>query len=90
MSRFQVLPPYEAKQFDEPPKFNQSERKEYFVVGSAIENIISRNTNPETKIGAVLLYGYFMATNKFFGDDHYRKSDVHFGVATPFVSKFTV
>jgi hypothetical protein len=74
MSRFQVLPPYEAKQFDEPPKFNRTEREEYFIVDRMLDHVMTRGVNDESKVGAIIQLGYFRANGKFYATESFLKN----------------
>jgi TnpA family transposase len=76
MRQIEILPPYEAKQFDCPPIFNYEERKSFFILPSELLSIIA-SSNELNRIGIVLQYGYFKATGKFYRSEKYQKDDVH-------------
>jgi hypothetical protein len=76
MTPIQILPPYEEKQFDKPPRFSPSERKHFFSVPPQLKDKVSRTHHVINKIGLVVQYGYFIATGKFYEANQYRKYDI--------------
>lgn len=87
MRQIEVLPAYEAKQFDSTPVFNSEERKSFFTLSPELLVIIVRS-NELNKIGLVLQHGYFKATGKFYKSENYRRADIHY-VAKILNIKFT-
>ncbi|MBK2028420.1 DUF4158 domain-containing protein [Francisella noatunensis] len=78
MSQFQVLPEYDAQQFDKPPKFNNQERISFFIMDKILDHVFVRNSNPDARVGAILQLGYFKATNKFYNINSYYKQDIRY------------
>ncbi|MFH0754947.1 MAG: Tn3 family transposase, partial [Candidatus Omnitrophota bacterium] len=54
------------------------ERKQFFRLSSAGFDIVGSLRTPTNKVGFVLLYGYFKATNKFFRAKDFLKSEIDF------------
>ena len=50
MRQIEVLLPYEAKQFDHPPVFNQDERKLFFTLSAGLLEIILKADSSLSKI----------------------------------------
>lgn len=76
MRRIQVLPVYEAKQFDQPPKFNKAERESFFSLNSIIKEKVSKTQGEINPVGIVLQYGYFKATGKFYVASKFQIGDI--------------
>lgn len=74
MSRIGILSQFEIKKFDNPPLFNDSERREYFMIPPSVWSILDSLVNDDNKIGFILQLGYFKATNKFYSE--YYEGDV--------------
>ena len=74
----QILPDYEAKQFDLPPKFNKSQRERYFNLDVKFMAKVGRTRGNVNKIGLILQYGYFRASGKFYLTSQFHTSDMRF------------
>ena len=74
----QILPAYEAKQFDLPPKLNQAERKLFFTPTPAMKVRVNKAKDEMNRIGLILQYGYFRATGKFYVSSKFHQGDIHF------------
>lgn len=74
MSRISILSQFEIKKFNNPPLFNDSERRKYFMIPSSVQSILDSLVNDDNKIGFILQLGYFKATNKFYSK--YYESDI--------------
>ena len=69
----------EISAFNLPPvNLNATERKQLFRLSSASLDIVSSLRTPVNKVGFVLLYGYFKATNKFFRAKDFLKNETDF------------
>lgn len=64
--------------FEEPPIFSSHERKNYFFIPKDINEILAQLRNPINKIGFILQFGYFKATNRFFNSSKYKSKDVDY------------
>jgi hypothetical protein len=74
MTTINFLKDNEIEAFDFPPRFTESERRQFF--GLPDNELKFRKTG--TKIGYILQEGYFMSTKKFFLPEHYHTEDVRF------------
>ena len=77
MRRIQVLSVYEAKQFDQPPKFNKAERDSFFSLSSVVKAKVDNAQGDVNPVGIVLQYGYFKATGKFYVSSKFRNNDIN-------------
>ncbi len=78
MRRLTVLQPYEARQFDLPPKFNRAERHYFFTQDPAITELIKKTRRDINAVGLLLQYGYFKASGKFYTAAKFWPSDLVF------------
>ncbi len=78
MSLIEVLPDYEAKRFDKPPTLSNDEQKHYFRLDDPISKLIKGVREERNKIGIVLQYGYFKASEKFYTQQMFKPSDIKF------------
>ena len=78
-TNIKILSSNEIKSFDLPPSgFSANERKQFFRPTKAISHTISSFRTPTTKVGFVLQFGYFKATNKFFKAKDFQQSEIEF------------
>lgn len=73
-----ILNTTEQDKFDNPPIFNSHDRKKYF---SFPKEIIERSKNfssQDHKIGFLLTYGYFRASQKFYKPSKFHVRDIQF------------
>ncbi len=78
MSRVTVLPTYEAKQFDQPPKFSQAERHHFFAKDRLVEMALQKVRGEKNRLGWLLQYGYFKASGKFYAAEKFWPQDIKF------------
>ena len=64
--------------FDSPPKFNSAERKKFFALSMALEELLeSPRTTPTNKVCFVVSLGYFKARKRFFARQ-FLQTDIEF------------
>jgi Domain of unknown function (DUF4158) len=67
MARMKILTRHEEAEFESPPKFNNAERKRFFSVSSAFQELLeSPRTTATNKVCFLVTLGYFKARRKFF------------------------
>lgn len=66
MARILVLSKQEAKEFDEPPIFDSFDRKRFYDLSIALNNIITTLQTPENKVLFFVSYAYFKARKRFY------------------------
>ena len=77
-TNIKILSPNEINSFDQPPALDANQRKMFFRPSKAAQKTIDSLRTSMNKIGFVLQYGYFMATNKFFEPKNFLKSEIDF------------
>lgn len=78
MARMKILTRYESAEFDSPPKFNSADRKRFFTISAAFQELLeSPRTTPTNKICFLVTLGYFKAQRKFFARQ-FIQSDIEF------------
>jgi len=77
MRLMEVLPDYEAKKFDKPPTLSNDEQKHYFRLDDSIAVLI-KGVEAHHKIGILLQYGYFKASEKFYTQQMFKVADIKF------------
>jgi TnpA family transposase len=78
MRQMQVLPDYEAKQFDLAPKLNKSEREHFFTLDTVMATKVNKARGDINKIGLILQYGYFRASGKFYLSNQFHAGDIRY------------
>ena len=74
MTTINFLKDSEIELFDFPPRFTEEARRRFFVLP---DNEVKFRKS-ETKVGYILLVGYFMSKKKFFFPEHFHTEDVKF------------
>lgn len=68
----------EILSFDAPPRFTGVERKKFFRLSKNMQKILDELRTPTNKIGFILQFGYFKATNRFVRIRESHKEDILF------------
>ena len=63
-----------------PPKFNSAERKQFFTLSKAIEDLLEKLGTPTNKVCFLVTMGYFKARRRFFARQ-LRQVDIEFVAA---------
>ncbi len=78
MARMKILTRHEEAEFDSLPKFSSAERKHFFSVSSAFQELLeSHRTTPTNKVCFLVTLGYFKARQKFFARQ-FVQTDIEF------------
>ncbi len=77
-TNIRILSPAEIKSFDLPPALNANDRKQLFRPTKSTADVITSLRSLTNKIGFILQFGYFKATNKFFKAGDFLKSEIDF------------
>jgi hypothetical protein len=78
MARMKILTSYEEAEFELPPKFNSAERKRFFAISAAFQELLkSPRTTPTNKVCFLVTLGYFKARRKFFARQ-FIQTDIEF------------
>lgn len=77
MTLIAVLSKQEAKEFDEPPIFDSFDRKRFYDLSIALNNIITTLRTPENKVLFFVSYAYFKARKRFY-DETFREKDMEY------------
>lgn len=81
MPRMRILSTSEQDTFDKPPILNHHERKRSFDFPKVLMNMAAGLRTPGSKIGFLLMCGYFKATKRFYQPYDFHERDIAF-VAT--------
>lgn len=78
MARMKILTSHEVAEFETPPKFNSAERKRFFGISTAFQDLLeSPRTTATNKVCFLVTLGYFKAQRKFFARQ-FIQSDIEF------------
>lgn len=77
-THIKILNRKDINSFDSPPKFHGEERKRFFYLPKAASQLVESFRTPANKVGFVLQYGYFRASNKFYIAQRFHENDVIF------------
>jgi hypothetical protein len=77
MPRMKILNKLEREAFESPPHFNSAERKRFFSLPKALNDIVEGLRTPANKVFFIVMAGYFRASRKFFAKQ-FRPPDVEF------------
>ena len=77
MPRMKILNKLEREAFESPPHFNSAERKRFFSLPKALNDIVESLRTPANKVFFIVMAGYFRASRKFFAKQ-FRPPDVEF------------
>ena len=78
MSLIKILNHNDIKSFDSPPEFHGEERKQSFYLPKWASELVDSFRTPTNKLGFILQFGYFKATNRFFADRKFHQNDIEF------------
>jgi TnpA family transposase len=75
-----ILTRHEEAEFESPPKFNSAERKRFFAISAAFQELLeSPRTTPTNKVCFLVTLGYFKARRKFFARQFsFSQTDIEF------------
>ncbi len=68
----------EIQSFDNPPEFDNEERKRFFYMPLWLEETIDSFRTATNKVGFILQFGYFSAVNRFFVASKFHEKDITF------------
>ena len=78
MPKMRIFNRLDELKFDSPPKFNSAERKKFFALSMALEELLeSPRTTPTNKVCFVVSLGYFKARKRFFARQ-FLQTDIEF------------
>lgn len=70
----QILTTQEQEDFDKPPSFDHTQRKQFFDLPQKLVNVARSLRSPVNQMGFLLLCGYFRANKRFFHNKAKRKT----------------
>jgi len=76
MPRMRILTSSEQEAFDKPPLFDYQQRKQYFNFPKALLEVARVLRTPNSRMGFLLLCGYFKATKRFFQPHNFLQRDI--------------
>jgi TnpA family transposase len=85
-----VLSVQEQKRFDYPQKMNADFRQKCFSLRPDVERAINRLRTPTNKVGFMLQFGHFIATQRFYLSDRFDKNDVNYVIKLLAIDKSKV
>jgi TnpA family transposase len=78
MPRMKILNSMEREAFELPPLFNSAERKRYFDLPVALEQLAFGLRTPTNQLCFLLSCGYFKATHRFYPVQAFRARDINY------------
>ena len=76
MPRMRILTASEQEAFDKPPLLDHRERRQFFSLPKNLMDIATSLRMPDTKIGFVLVCGYFRAARRFYLPHDFHERDI--------------
>ena len=76
MPRMRILTASEQEAFDRPPVFDHRERKQYFSLPKGLMDIATTLRSPISRIGFLLMCGYFKVTKRFYLPQDFHERDI--------------
>lgn len=80
MPKMRIFNRLDEIEFESTPKFNSAERKQFFTVSKAIEDLLEKLGTPTNKVCFLVTMGYFKARRRFFARQ-FRQVDIDFVAA---------
>jgi TnpA family transposase len=78
MPKMRIFNRLEELEFESPPKFNGAERKKFFALSMALDELLENpRTTPTNKVCFVVSLGYFKARKKIFARQ-FLQTDIEF------------
>jgi len=77
-THLKIISPKEIRAFDNPPEFNNEQRKKFLSVPAWTREVLEHFRTPSNRVGFVLQLGYFRAVNKFFLANRFHQNDIQF------------
>jgi TnpA family transposase len=78
MPKMRIFNRLDELEFESPPKFNSAERKKFFALSIALNELLENpRTTPTNKVCFVVSLGYFKARKKFFARQ-FLQTDIEF------------
>ena len=81
MPRMRILTASEQEAFDKPPLLDHRERKQVFDLPKDLMDIAASLRTPGTRIGFVLVCGYFRAARRFYSPQDFHERDIQAAAA---------
>ena len=78
MPLIQVLSAKKQATYEQPPIFSAKERKHFFRLPASLQMKVHSFPVVANKVGFRLMFGYFLATNKFYQPEYFRQKDIHY------------
>ena len=76
MPRMRILTASEQEVFDKPPLLDHRERKQAFDLPQGLMDIAASLRTPDTRIGFVLVCGYFRVARRFYSPQDFHERDI--------------
>jgi len=73
-----ILTASEQEVFDQPPRFDHRERKQFFSLPKDLMDTLATLRTPSSRIGFFLMCGYFKATQRFYLPQDFPEQDITF------------
>lgn len=78
MPLLEVLSEKKRLEYDHPPAFTAQERKYFLGLPSALKNKVHSYPTVTNKVGFRLMFGYFLATKRFFSNESFDQRDIQY------------
>ena len=76
MPRMRILSSSEQNAFDQPPVLDHKERKRFFDLPKALIDKAGGLRTPVSKVGFLLMCGYFKAAKRFYRPQYFHETDI--------------
>ena len=78
MPLIQILSDKKRIEYVHPPVFGAKERKHFFRLPASLEVKVQSFPVLANRIGFRLMFGYFLASKRFYSSEHFRQRDIQF------------
>ena len=90
MPRLSILTKEEQRNFDNPPDWNTTNRAFCFVLTAQLQKKINQLHTSVNKVGFLIQYAYFKATQRFFPVSRFRQEDIEYAANILGIPKETI
>lgn len=78
MPLIQILSSKQQAEYENPPVFSAKQRKHFFKLPASLQTKVHSFRSLPNKIGFRLMFGYFLATKRFYSPEDFQQKDLRF------------
>ncbi|BDS15680.1 Tn3 family transposase [Aureispira anguillae] len=78
MPLIKILSDKKRTEYEQVPSFNAEQRKHFFNLPASLKNKVYNFSSISNKVGFRLMFGYFLATKRFYSIDQFCPKDIKY------------